>query len=187
MSPSPRPRSATGMRGVIAMLVIVLGLSGCSADAAAGPPPTPAASGTPTASEQPTPDPQESASRAPEPSGLAERLADAISSGDTAALERYVSEPTRVVIAASEADVRYSAVDAVLALDYVHPGVGVWDFDLSPAVLAGFAAHPAYAEFFPEDAVVGRSDSGAVVSFVPNGELVGTIFMAMHESLIAEY
>ena len=79
---------------------------------------------------------------------------------------------------------QYSAVDAVLALDYVQPGVGTWDFDLAPDVVDGYAASEYYGDFFPDDAIVGRSDAGAVVSFVPNGDRIGTIFMAIDESLI---
>lgn len=190
MSPSPRPSKLTATRYAVALaaLAFAVGLSACSADASADPPETPTASGSPSAaSQEPSPDPEASGSPTAEPDGLAEQLADAMSSGDTASLEAQLSEPTRVVIAASEADVRYSAVDAVLALDYVQPGVGTWDFALSPAVIDGYAAHPSYGEFFPDDAIVGRSDVGAVVSFVPNGDLVGTIFMAIHESVIVEY
>lgn len=191
MTPSPRPSPPPGTRCALALaaLAVATGLGACSPDAAAGPPETPTASGTPSAaaSEEPTPGPQASASPTPEPDGLAAELAAAVSSGDTAPIEALLSEPTRVVIAASEADVSYSAVDAVLALDYIQPGVGVWDFELAPTVVAGYAASPFYGEFFTDDAVVGRSDTGAVVAFVPNGKLVGTIFMAIHESVISEF
>lgn len=116
---------------------------------------------------------------------MAADIADAISSGNTAAIDDYLTEPTRVVIAASEADVQYSAVDAVLALDYVQPGVGVWDFALDAAVTDGYAASSSYGTFFPDDAIVGRSDTGAVVSFIPNGDRIGTIFMSIDEAFLA--
>src|SRR5690606_1411251 len=144
MTPSPRPSPPPGTRCALALaaLAVATGLGACSPDAAAGPPETPTASGTPSAaaSEETTPGPQASASPTPEPDGLAAELAAAVSSGDTAPIEALLSEPTRVVIAASEADVSYSAVDAVLALDYIQPGVGVWDFELAPTVVAGYAA-----------------------------------------------
>jgi hypothetical protein len=79
---------------------------------------------------------------------------------------------------------QYSAVDAVLALDYVQPGVGTWDFALPASVIDGYRASEYYGDFFPDDVIVGRSDSGAVVAFLPNGALIGTIFMAIDESLI---
>ena len=146
---------------------------------------------SPAASEPETPDDGPS-SPAPsvDPSGghegdMATDIADAISSGNTAAIADYLTEPTRVVIAASEADVQYSAVDAVLALDYVQPGVGVWDFALDAAVTDGYAASSSYGTFFPDDAIVGRSDAGAVVSFIPNGDRIGTIFMSIDEAFLA--
>jgi len=114
----------------------------------------------------------------------AANLADAVASGNTAAIEGYLTDPTRVVIAASEADVQYDPVDAVLAIDYVQPGVGVWNFHLDPDVVAGYAASPYYGQFFPADAVVGVSDSGTLISFIPNGDKIGTIFMSIHESLV---
>jgi hypothetical protein len=116
----------------------------------------------------------------------AENLADAMASGNTAAIEAYLTDPTRVVIAASEADMLQDPVDAVLSIDYVQPGVGAWDFALEESVLASYAASTYYAQFFPADAIVGLSESGAVISFLPVGELVGTIFMAIDESLLLD-
>ena len=40
---------------------------------------------------------------------------------------------------------QYSAVDAVLALDYVQPGVGTWDFALPASVIDGYRADRATA------------------------------------------
>jgi hypothetical protein len=167
---------------------VALTLVGCAPDAASAPPTTPGGSGTPSIpSDDESPDATPTATESSSGGGMSDDLADAMSSGNTAAIESYLTEPTRVVIAASEADMQYSAVDAVLSLDYVQPGVGTWDFDLASDVVDAYEANPSYGDFFPGDAIVGRSDTGAVVSFVPNGDRIGTIFMSIDEALITEY
>lgn len=182
---SPLPlRSALTLT---AALLAVAGLTGCgSPDPASGPSPSPSSS----SSSDPAGDPSPSPSQTDDASGgdadeeRAQNLADAITSGNTAAIEDYLTDPTRVLIAASEADMQYSPVDAVLSIDYVQPGTGSWDFALDAPVRDAYAASPDYGQFFPEDAVVGLSDAGAVISFVPNGAKIGTIFMAIDETLI---
>lgn len=194
MTPSPSrtasPSRTTSLAARAALAATAAALLPVTLTACAPTEPT-SASTSPAASEPETPDDGPS-SPAPsvDPSGghegdMATDIADAISSGNTAAIDDYLTEPTRVVIAASEADVQYSAVDAVLALDYVQPGVGVWDFALDAAVTDGYAASSSYGTFFPDDAIVGRSDTGAVVSFIPNGDRIGTIFMSIDEAFLA--
>ncbi len=191
MSASSRPRTTPFSRlaaSLAALLLVGVSLSACAPESASSAEtPTPAT--TPTDdSVDPSASPDADADAEPEPTGdpRADDLSSAVASGNTAAIEGYLTDPTRVVIAASEADMQYSPVDAVLAIDYVQPGVGVWTFDLDDAVLASYAASSFYGQFFPADAVVGASDAGAVISFVPNGSKIGTIFMAIHESLITE-
>ena len=192
MIASPRPQTVPGFARVLALFtgltLAAVTLVACAPDPAVSEPTKqPTASDTPSApsSDDEIPEPSSTPSSGAHDDGLTANLADAMSSGNTAPIEDYLTEPTRVVIAASEADMQYSAVDAVLALDYVQPGVGTWDFELPEAVIDGYQASEYYADFFPDDAIVGRSDAGAVVSFLPNGALIGTIFMAIDESLIA--
>ncbi|MFT4029300.1 MAG: hypothetical protein QM675_05445 [Protaetiibacter sp.] len=171
-----------------------LALAGCAIWPLPGTTSSPSASESelpmPCCTPTPTPDPTEST----EPTGtavspdMAQNLADAVSSGNTAAIQGYLADPTRVVIAASEADSLNDPVDAVLSLDYIQPGVGVWDFGLDAEVIAGYAGNPYYGEFFPEAAIVGRSDANAVVSFVPDDSgTIGTIFMSIDEAFLTDY
>jgi hypothetical protein len=172
---------------VAGLSLVAVTLTACGADPALSEPTNrPTASDTPSApsDDEESPEPSSKPTGSSHDDGIEGDLADAISSGDTAPIEDYLTEPTRVVIAASEADMQYSAVDAVLALDYVQPGVGTWDFALPASVIDGYRASEYYGDFFPDDVIVGRSDSGAVVAFLPNGALIGTIFMAIDESLI---
>lgn len=115
---------------------------------------------------------------------LSQLLAEAMQSGNTGTLEDVLSDPVRVVIAASEADNEKSPVDAILDLDYISPGVGTWDFSLAPDLLERYASNDFYGSYFPVDAVVGRSDESAVVSFIPDGDTIGTIFMSISDEII---
>lgn len=196
MPVSPRPTPAAVPAAVLvrrvlasaAVVAVAAALTACSPEADAVPPGQPVASETPSApSDDASPEPTPTRSSAPEELSMSEQLDEALTSGHLAPVENFLTEPTRVVIAASEADIQYGRVDAVLALDYVRPGEGAWDFELETSVVDGYAGNPYYGEFFPDDAVVGLSHSGAVVSFVPNGDRIGTIFMAAHESLLTDY
>ncbi|WP_262406229.1 hypothetical protein [Protaetiibacter sp. SSC-01] len=194
MSASPsRPLSAPLVARVLAPLAAValaaVALTACAPEPASpvgtpSPLDTEPSDGAVDPSDSPSVDPADDADA--EGDERAQNLADAVASGNTAAIEGYLTDPTRVVIAASEADIQYDPVDAVLAIDYVQPGVGVWDFDLDPEVLSGYAASASYGQFFPAEAVVGVSDSGTLISFLPNGDKIGTIFMSIHESLVLE-
>lgn len=185
-SPS-RPHSPASARAALVLAGAVLAaitLSACTPGSGApDPSASPTNSGSTDGGTDPSPTPT---STDADPGGdeRAQNLADAISSGNTAAIEGYLTDPTRVVIAASEADMQQAPVDAVLSVDYVQPGSGTWDFDLDATVLAAYAASADYGQFFPANAIVGRSDSGAVISFMPNGAKIGTIFMAIDGSLI---
>lgn len=185
--PVPAPLTARVLAPIAAILLAGAALAGCASGDDV-PEETIAPVDASPSDETPEPSTQPSdGTGADAPTPDEERALDlegAVASGNTAAIEHYLTDPTRVVIAASEADMQYDPVDAVLAIDYVQPGVGVWTFDLDDALLASYAASTSYGQFFPANAVVGVSDSGAVISFVPNGAKIGTIFMSIHESLI---
>lgn len=185
-SPRRSPLRSPSLLAAAAALAAATALTACTPS---GELPGPTTSASPSASESPnaSPSPSPSASAVGADEERAANLADAVTSGNTAAIEGYLSDPTRVLIAASEADGQYSPVDAVLAVDYVQPGVGSWEFSPEESVLAVFAGNPYYGEFFTDDAVVGISDAGAVIAFVPAGPKIGTIFMSIDEALISDY
>jgi len=189
-APFARPTARRAAASAAAAALLLSMVTACTPDAVEPEPETPSASadpGTPSegASEDPSPsDPEPAVDPGEERRA---NLVDAVSSGNTAAIDGYLAERVRVVIAASEADMQQSAVDAVLSLDYVQPGVGVWDFEIDPELVAVYAGSPYYGQFFPADAIVGRSSAGPLVSFVPDGDTIGTIFMSIDENLVAEY
>lgn len=187
-SPPPLLARVAGVTALACALAVAL--AGCDVgprESPLSPDPSHSASESPSPRvlEPPSPSPSESVSPV---SGLSAddvaNIRDAVSSGNTAAIDGYLTDPTRVVIAASDADSRFSPVDAVLSLDYVHPGVGVWDFDLPPETIAGYRASAFYGAYFPEDVIVGRSDAHAVVAFSPHDGKIDTILMSIDESLL---
>src|SRR6218665_2580053 len=168
-----QPRPTNPLRLATALVVATaatFALAACTPGS-----PTPGASSPTSVSS----DPSDAASGSSEPTDsatdgstdaayeeMSANLADAISSGNTAAVEGYLTDPVRVLIAASEADGQYSPVDAVLSLDYVQPGVGSWDFALAPEVIAAYAGSPYYGSFFPANVIAGRSSTGSPLAFV---------------------
>lgn len=180
---SSRPPAAMTLG--IAALALVAALTGCAATGA-DTPPVATDSGAP--SDEPTPgtEPVDEVSEPPaDPAALLrENLSTAVSTGNTDALESAFTDPVRVIIASSEADSQLAALDAVLALDYISPGVGTWEWDLPAATIDGYRTSEYYGDFFPVDVIVGRSSEGPVVAFSPEGERIHTILMAIDDDLL---
>lgn len=111
-------------------------------------------------------------------------IQDAIKSGNTAALEGYMANPVRVVIAASGGEGDKSPADAVASLTYLDPGTDPWNFAVPAATLAQWRAG-SYASYFPVSAVVGRSANNYVVAFGFNSAgKINTVFMAVNSDLL---
>ena len=111
-------------------------------------------------------------------------IIDAFETLDTYLIEPVMSDPTEVLIAASEYWVEVDPVQATVDLNYVVGDGAAWSFDIPPAELATWRTH-FYAPHIPEGAVVGRSTSGAVVAFTLNADgFVTKIFMAISDELM---
>ncbi len=109
---------------------------------------------------------------------LKENSADAIKSGNTAALESYMTNSVTVVIAASEKDGAESKAAAVKDLDYLKSATAPWDFALTPEVLKGYS-NGYYGKYFGNSTIVGKSADGKIVSFGVNKDgKIDTVFMA---------
>lgn len=110
---------------------------------------------------------------------LKENTAAAISSGNTAALEGYMTSSVNVVIAGSEKSGAESAALAVKDLDYLNSGTAPWDFDLPAATLTTYQ-NGFYKQYFTADAtIVGQAANGYVVSFGVNASgKIDTVFMS---------
>ncbi len=174
-------RSLASALPVLAALTL---LSACAAIApdAVEPDDGPPTSAAPSPDTEPVTEPSEPA---PDPGAdLAATLSAAVSGGDTDALDTVFADPVRVVIASSEADSQVSPVDAVVALDYVQPGVGTWDWELPAATIDGYRASEYYRDLFPAEVIVGKSSEGPVVAFSPQDGKVVAILMAIDEQLL---
>jgi hypothetical protein len=152
--------------------------------------PQPAASPTPTVISIPTPSVSSTRSATPTPTPTTDaplppsadrvqHFAEAISSGNTAALEGDLAAPVNVILYGTECCGSVSPVDAINTLGNIEDDLtATWDFAPSAATLDGYRAGP-YAEYFPVNAVVGISNTGHLVSFTldPSGT-VTTLFIS---------
>jgi hypothetical protein len=173
----------------VLVLAAVL-LTGCA-------PGTPGASGTgspsvapsASASGSPTSGPTESPDAIP--ADLRETVVDAMNSGNTAAIEGYLAPSVFIIYAASE----YSGdvTDHALIVDDLSASTAdgvTWDFDLPADLIDKYRSNPgageAYAPYFPENALVGKSSADRVLSFTVEGGLITAILFADEYSLIFE-
>lgn len=113
-----------------------------------------------------------------------ENIKASITSGNTAALEGYMASSVNVVIAASEGMGAKTPVDAINSLSYVNPGgTNTWDFALPASTLNAYQTG-FYKQYFPTNAVVGKSSDGHVISFqFDNDAKIDGVFMAVTDAL----
>ncbi len=118
-------------------------------------------------------------------SDIKANVADAISSRNTAALESYMGDSVKVIIAASEGIGDRTPAQAVADLNYLSSATDPWDFDLPEATIDDWQTGD-YASYFPETLrVIGRSSDGYVVVFKFNSsEKITDIFMAVNDDLL---
>ncbi|TXK17115.1 hypothetical protein [Homoserinibacter sp. GY 40078] len=156
-------------------------LTACSTDIPGPSESTPPAAAPSATAADPDPDPEPVGDPTAE---LRAEVIAAFDAGDADSLESRFTDPVRVVIAASEADAQVEPVDAALALDYVHPESGDWDFDVTEEQLDAYRDSEYYSMFFPEDAIVGVSSDGPLVAFSPSDDQIDTVFMSIDEALL---
>ena len=146
---------------------------------------TPTPSPTPTESED-TEEGDDGGDAAAADAAMRANIVDAISSGNTAALEGYFAPSVYVKYAASEqAGFVTDHVLLVNNLSYVTSPTAVWDFDLPASLIDNYANNPgsagSYVEDFPAGALVGRSSEDKVISFTLAGGQITRIFIANTE------
>jgi hypothetical protein len=168
-----------------AIALLALALVGCTPD---DPTPTSSPSDTVKPTQSVTPEPEQTTEAPVEPVGLSaadyENLHDSIASGNTAALEQYLSNPVTFIIAASECCGPVTPLEAISGLDYISAAVGPWA-EPSAAQLTQYRAGY-YVDYFPEGAyVIQSSDADPyVVSFEITGDTVTGVFIGGGASLL---
>ena len=171
--------TAVTASAVLLLVVIMAGCSGSDPEPSAEPGTSPTAAG-PSASASPNP-----STPAPvvDDTAARESLADSISSGNTAALASWVSDPVLVTIAATEFSEQVTPDQAAVEVGYVVDLAATWNFALSDATLDTYRAG-SYCQNFPADVLAGLSSTGAVIAFtMTDGEATG-IFMCADELLL---
>ena len=162
---------------------VALALVGCTPDD-----PTPAPTDTVEPTQSVTPQPEETTTPPVDPVGLSDtdrqNLHDSIESGNTAALEQYLTTPVNFIIAASECCEPLTPLEAISGLDYISAAVGPWS-EPSASVLAQYRAGY-YVDYFSEGAYVIQSSHADpyVVSFQVTGQKVSGIFVGGGASLL---
>jgi hypothetical protein len=164
---------------VAALLTLLLAACGGATpepDAGESASPTPSVIETETPEETPEPEPEPE----PEP-GLSaadrENVKAAISSGNTAAIEPYLSDPVRLIIMSSECCWDISRAEAVAELSYVTGAPGPWNFNLPAATTAPWHTNTYYGYLFTGDDITGRASDGTIVSFGIEGGQITKILM----------
>lgn len=113
-----------------------------------------------------------------------ENIKDAIKSGNTAALEGYMSSSVNVILAASEAYGAQTPTQAIKDLEYLDDATDPWDFDLPAATLDSYQAGD-YKQYFPATALVGKSADDFVISFqFDSSAKISGIFMTSNADLL---
>jgi hypothetical protein len=172
---------------VPALALMAALLAGCA-------PTAPVAEPTVTPAETPSTEPTPTETPEPVgnvPDGALENIHDALDSGNTAAIEGYLAPSVHLVLAGSEYGGDVTDHSQVIDDLTGFTGDGItWDFDLPADLIENYRNNPgaagAYTDFFPEDAVVGKSSDDGVLSFTFTDGLITQILMATEYALIFE-
>lgn len=113
-----------------------------------------------------------------------ENIAAAVETGNTAALEGYMADTVRVIIAASEGVGDRTPTEAISDMDYLTGGADPWDFALDAATIASWDAG-FYTDYFDDNTYAGRAANGMVVVFDFNDcGKINEVFMVANDELL---
>ena len=109
----------------------------------------------------------------------------ALTSGNYAALEQYMTNPVKVVIAASGGVSDKTPAEAVASMSYVDAGTDPWTTSIVAATLTAWRSGP-YKQYFATTSVVAKSANNYVVSVGFNSAgKIDTLFMTNNAALLA--
>lgn len=108
----------------------------------------------------------------------------AISIGNTEPLQGYMAQTVSVILAASEGIGDRTPMQATLDITNFIDSAGTWDFNLSASVLSSYGKS-FYGQYFPINAVVGKSSNGKIISlsFDENAK-INQVFFATAEDVL---
>ena len=172
-----------------AVVIVVMAIGGFSLATGTRKPSPQAA---PTASPSPSvpavvPEPSETAI-APEPEGFsasdALAVETAISSGTPADTFDFLADQVTVAFAASDFNQERTPALAISDLGQVSNGTG-WSWELDPETLDTYRDGP-YGNYFSDDALVGESAEGYVVSLHVGDDAIDEIFISKTHRALTE-
>lgn len=174
------------LRVVPVAVLITLLLAACGGGATPEPDAGETADPTPTVTEtEPAaPDDEDPEYADPAPTLSAadrQNVIDAITSGNTAAVEGYLSEPVRVILMSTECCGDLSRAEAVAQLSYVTAAPGPWDFGLPATTVDPWHSNIYYGDLFTGDDITGRAADGTIISFGIEGGVITKILMGFEE------
>ena len=106
------------------------------------------------------------------------KIKASISTGNTQPLEGYMASTVNVVLAASEGLGDRTATQASSDVTDFIDGAGTWDFSLGALTISSYSKS-SYGRYFPDNAVVGKSSGGKVISLSFNEDAkIDQVFMA---------
>lgn len=116
-----------------------------------------------------------------------ENIKASITSGNTAALEGYMADSVNTILAATEAYGPQTPAQSVSAItSFIADATSPWDFALSASILSSYGSG-GYEQYFPNNAVVGKSANGKVISFAFDCDAkISTVFMSISDELLAQ-
>jgi len=108
----------------------------------------------------------------------------AISIGNTEPLQGYMAQTVNVILAASEGIGDRTPVQATLDITDFIDGAGTWDFNLSASTLNSYGKS-FYGQYFPNNAVVGKSSKGKIISISFDKDAkINQVFFATVEDVL---
>lgn len=114
-----------------------------------------------------------------------ENIIASITSGNTQPLEGYSASSVNVILAATEAYGAQTQTQAVSDItSFISGATSPWDFSLSASILSSYGSS-GYGQYFPNNAIVGKSADGRVISFSFDCDgKINQVFLASSEEII---
>ena len=107
-----------------------------------------------------------------------------VGSGNYAAIQSYLADPVKVVIAASEFSKDLTPVKAIAELKYLDSAKDPWDFNLPATTIDKYKTGD-YKQYFTGEVLVGKASDGKVVAFTINSSgKISTIFMSSSDTIL---
>lgn len=105
--------------------------------------------------------------------------------GNTQPMETYTANPVKVILAASECCGDKSPSEATQEVTaFIEKAGAPWNFSVDAATLAKYRAG-SYKEYFPNNAVIGKSGDLVISFSFDNNGKIKTVFMANGESVLS--